>query len=280
MKKKHIPFKTKIDRLRLEAFWGRGKRMLPKPKPVGIKKGTVQVIMAGNVHNIWANDLLQSFMPKRPEGKIFDYAHTFENALERRGFKRLGSGCFSTVYAKDGSKRVVKVTRKIDNWIDYIHWASENGYAGRFAPKVYSYKKFKGKEEPFSVAVVERCKPINNCSAKDDGYIIGALLWPCMRGNTMAQLYLDDMQPGLGKFLLDFNEKFGKDHTDIGGNNMLFREDGSWCLTDPLCGQSKMTVNRLRTKDFLSLAPAIKELYESLYHYTSRRHSMGCSSIS
>ena len=215
---------------------------------------------------------MQQFMPKKPEGKVFDYPHTFERALEKRGFKRLGSGCFSSVYAKDGSDKVLKVTRRIDNWIDYIHWASEKGYAGRFAPKVYSYKKFKAKDgEMFSVAVVERCNPINDCSAKDDGYVINALLWPCMRGNTMAQLYLDDMQQGLPKFLVDFHEKFGQDHTDIGGNNHLFRKDGTWVLTDPLCGRSKMTVNRLRSKDFTSLAPAIKEFYETDYSYTRQK---------
>src|SRR5882672_10391646 len=61
--------------------------------------------------------------------------------LEKKGFKRLGAGAYSTVLGKDGSDKVIKVSRSLDNWIDYIQWSAANGYAGNFAPRVYSWKR-------------------------------------------------------------------------------------------------------------------------------------------
>lgn len=259
MGKKPNKWKNKIDRLRLAAGWGRGARLKPavkaEPQLVlvagrGIKRGEM-------FFNIPRLD--EAYSEAKP-GKVFDNAWSFGQALEKRGYEELGSGCFSTVYAKGDSDRVLKVTRNIDNWIDYIHWASEKGYAGKFAPKVYSYKKFTAKDgEQFSVAVVERMhKGFYSVGIEEDAHIASALMWPCVRGNTMAQLYLEDFSPGLPKFLLDFHEEFGEDRTDIGGNNMMVRKDGSFCLTDPLAGRSKLTVKRLRSRDFTSLGLSLR----------------------
>ena len=55
----------------------------------------------------------------------FEGAYAFIHFLQKRGYKNLGSGAFSTVLGKEGSDRVLKVTRSNDNWIDYIQWAAK-----------------------------------------------------------------------------------------------------------------------------------------------------------
>ncbi len=82
----------------------------------------------------------------------------FGQRLERRGFVKLGGGCFSNVYAKPGSDRVIKVSynKAPDGWPEYVIWAAENGWAGTLAPIVYSFRKFTGSEGAFYVAVIER----------------------------------------------------------------------------------------------------------------------------
>lgn len=248
--------------------WGRGKRFNPpfKPPPVRPKAERAKPVKRVIVDRF-------GFIPHKPPEtdpkKPFLNGWSFGAKLISRGYKKLGSGCFSTVYAKSDDK-VIKVTTILDPWIEYCLWAAEKGYAGTFAPKVYSYKKFKGKDgNEFAVSVVERMeKGFYNVKATEDAYCISALMWPACRGNKMAQLYLDDLSPGLPKFLLDFNEKFGKDHTDIGGNNMMLRKDGSFCLTDPLAGRPSADYKRLRSRDFTSLAPAIKEFrIEGCFRY-------------
>ena len=73
-----------------------------------------------------------------------------------KGFHAVGSGFFSNVLTKDG-KRVVKVGSD-NTWEPYVLWAAENGYAGTFAPKVYSFHLHKDGPEHHRVytAVMER----------------------------------------------------------------------------------------------------------------------------
>lgn len=79
-------------------------------------------------------------------------------ALHKRGFKQLGEGIFSVVLAKPGSDKVIKVCRgwRLDAWGAYAFWATQHGYAGNLAPKVFSYREFNGTVSKFYVAVVER----------------------------------------------------------------------------------------------------------------------------
>lgn len=259
--------------------WGRGKRFNPpfKPKAGRLKRKDFAkaakalakgdeigpLVIIDGWHIPW------NAQPKADPKKPFLNGWSFGAKLVSRGYKKLGNGCFSTVYAKSDDK-VIKVTTVLDPWIEYCVWAAEKGYAGKFAPKVYSYKKFKGKDgNEFAVSVVERMeKGFYNVEAKEDAYCISALMWPACRGNKMAQLYLDDLSPGLPKFLLDFHEKFGKEHTDIGGNNMMLRKDGSFCLTDPLAGRPSADYKRLRSKDFMSFSKPLKELLiEGCFRY-------------
>lgn len=198
------------------------------------------------------------YVPRLPG--IFSSAGSFINALKKRGYKMLGSGAYSTVMAKDGSDRVIKVQRGNDNWIDYIKWSAEKGYTGTLAPRVYSFKRHSN----FAVAIVERMDRCTNDN-KDDLSLIDRLLGPAKHGNVMAKLFLDELSPGCLPFFDGLFTDFG-DHLDLYGKNIMIRKDGSLCVTDPVCGRSNLTsVKRLRTGD-LSPAP-IRIFFESSYRH-------------
>jgi len=125
--------------------------------------------------------------------------------LEKRGYTVLGRGAYSTVLGKEGSDRVIKVSRSLDDWIDYVQWGAANGYAGNFVPRVYSWKRhcrpgtleFGGDErsKDWSVAVVERMA--DTCSDhKHDMALLYNLYYPACSGNIMAKLYMEDLCPG------------------------------------------------------------------------------------
>ncbi len=90
----------------------------------------------------------------------------FIDKLEKRGYKVLGRGAYSTILGKEGSSRVIKVSRSLDDWIDYVQWGAANGYAGNFVPRVYSWKRHERSMKSehaewcgtndWSVAIVER----------------------------------------------------------------------------------------------------------------------------
>jgi len=188
----------------------------------------------------------------------FESGRAFGSYLRKRGFIQLGSGAFSTVFAKEGSDRVIKVTNNPDNWIDYVQWAAQNGYAGTYAPKVFSYKKI----GDFTVSVVERMeKPARDIRPQEDLAFVDHLAsYYLTHNNTVAGVFLDELLPGMCDFLTKLRKEFIKDpdkeRLDMHGGNFMVRKDGSYCFTDPVCGKSKTTSNRLKAKDFVSLASA------------------------
>ena len=179
-------------------------------------------------------------------GKLKSSYLAFENGLIRKGFTRLGAGAYSVVYAKGDSDRVIKITRRADNWIDYCKWAAEEGYAGTFAPRVFSYKKIGS----YSVAVVERCSTLQrDVDRKAPEAVVSGLVPYALKNNETAKLLLDLVQPKLPEFLDAFNKRFPKGQ-DLHGGNIMFRKDGSMCYTDPVCGDSNITSRRLKARDF------------------------------
>lgn len=194
----------------------------------------------------------------KPES-AFASAGSFGRALEKKGFKRLGSGAFSVVYAHPSSDRVIKVTRTLDNWIDYAMWAAKEGYAGTFAPKVYSFKKFT-KDRDFLVSVVERMdKTISWVGEEKDTAMVGNLLKLYAKyDNTLAGCFLDEIAPGFASFTQRLTQEFGT--LDIHDGNIMVRKDGTVCFTDPVSdfqsGGQAIKYNRLKAKDFTSLAQA------------------------
>jgi len=168
----------------------------------------------------FAHDVVEMFFPKKdvkalalgqvigvvdrwgtettvPKISPFKCPFNFIHKLEKRGYKVLGRGAYSTVLGKEGSSRVIKVSRSLDDWIDYIQWGAANGYAGNFVPRVYSWKRHERTEKnehaewcrtnDWSVAVVERMA--DTCSNhKHDMSLLYNLYYPACSGNIMAKL--------------------------------------------------------------------------------------------
>lgn len=82
--------------------------------------------------------------------------------LERRGYRLIGSGAFSWVYAKPKADKVIKVswnswdTEKPkagdEAWLGFMLWANKSPRRLRHAPKLYALKRY----DTFYVALIER----------------------------------------------------------------------------------------------------------------------------
>lgn len=188
--------------------------------------------------------IFRKFMSKRSP---FCNAISFIYALKSRGFVQLGEGAFSTVLAKPGQKRVIKVIRRPDGWIDYVHWGAKKG--SPFIPKVFSYKKIKGKEKDFEVAIVERLEYTFEKAPKDHALRMIPDLMYRSNDNPMAARFMEILAPGLKDFVSDVKKEF-EDHLDLHSGNLMVRKDGSFVLADPVCSGPKTEYHRLKAGDF------------------------------
>lgn len=253
--------KNKVQKIRELLFGPKPARLPPKKaKPKNYRwTGTYTFDSYGNARYTQVRRYNGTTLDKGY--KTFESATGFKKALVRRGYERLGGGSFSTVYAKPGSDRVIKVTHRPDNWIDYCLWGEKEGYAGSLSPKVYSFKVF-NKGQHFSVSVVERMKrDCGRIGRKEDLYVLGDLLYRYVHSeNTMCGLFLEELAPGMADFCLKLKKNFGE--LDLHGGNIMVRDNGSVCVTDPVTymdGELKpKSYVRLKAKDITSLAKAIE----------------------
>jgi hypothetical protein len=166
--------------------------------------------------------------------------------LLKRGYYQIGGGLFSQVFAKKNSDYVIKVSYVIDKWPDYIEWAINHGYDGKFAPKVYSLKFYDG----FYVAIMERLV----CTIEEierNGGRRTYQQWLCRAirdwtGYTYGSS--DDNPAANATELEDFCRKLchlGM-NGDLHNGNVMIRKDGQIVIIDP-CGKSSDTC-RLRIK--------------------------------
>jgi len=185
--------------------------------------------------------------PQIPKARLFKSPTAYAVALQKRGFKVLGRGHFSTVYGKEGYSRVIKVTHYEDNWIDYALWAAKRGWAGKFAPQVYSFRKHTNE---FRVSVVERLdRTLRDLERSHAFRLVGDLVMHADQDNLMANLFLEELEPGLPAFLGDFKKAFGCGRRDFHDGNWMVRGQ-KLVLTDPVCGNSNETNRRLKAGDF------------------------------
>lgn len=185
------------------------------------------------------------------EKKPFDNAEGFIIALKKRGFIELGSGAFATVLGKEGSDRVIKVIRRPDGWINYVHWAAEVGEAGKFAPRVFSYKKIKGRKKDFSVAVMERLSYTLEHTPEEHALkILPQMLWRADT-NPMAAKFTEMLAPGLVGFLgkMAKHWEIPVQNFDLHDGNLMVRPDGTFVVVDPV-SRGEDLYNRLRAGDF------------------------------
>lgn len=61
--------------------------------------------------------------------------YQFLKRLEKHGYEKLGSGSFSSVWAKPGNSKVLKVGIVAnDAWLQYIEWAMSKGLCRQSCP--------------------------------------------------------------------------------------------------------------------------------------------------
>lgn len=255
----------KWKKLGFGLFFGKMPKKEIKPIVAGFKRKKRNRGEPRTDGKVW--DFGQCAWVDPPPGGRFGTAYRMIEALEKKGFKRLGSGHYSTVLGHPKSPdKVIKITRHQDNWIDYVKWAAEKGYAGGFGPRVYSWKKF---PSGWSWAVVERMErcvgesyedvfdssansSVGCSSGTDDDYaVIFSLLDFAAGGNTMAKVYAEDLCPGALDYLTELRKAMRAG--DVRAANTMVRKDGSLCFTDPCCGESNVTTTRLRSGDFSPL---------------------------
>ncbi|MCP3400386.1 hypothetical protein [Bradyrhizobium sp. CCGB20] len=182
----------------------------------------------------------------RAKSVTWETGEEFVGRLIKRGYRVLGAGAYSTVLAKGNSKRVIKVNRKPDSWLDYVIWAAKNNHMGKNAPMVYSFRRFnEGTSDEFYVAVVERMKSTvselpygEQRASRLFGHLTAGMYGRV--GSEHDALAADDMQPGSLRFAIQFKLAFRSD-LDLHAGNFMVRDDGTVACTDPLCGDASGT---------------------------------------
>lgn len=221
---------------------------LAKPAPANDNKMDMADLRKAQENLRKANLINDVFLWHFPRAKEADAKKPFESAdnfiawLKNRKFVTLGRGHFSTVLGVPGKNRIIKVCHYTTNgggWTDYVVWANKNGWGGKFAPAVYSLKTYSGKEKPFTVCVMERLEatfadiPQSNPLA-----IFGTLLhYGTKHKNLAAVEVMEKLQPGISKFLVDFNEEFKNDRWDMHNDNFMLRGTDEFVLTDPIANK-------------------------------------------
>lgn len=166
--------------------------------------------------------------------------------LEGRGFEELGNGLFASVWGKPGSPKVVKVGPVDDGWPAYIGWAKRNGWLGKMAPDVTSFRVIKPeKGGAFYVAVMERLGDTVADYARDHGGRSKIMrTWTTLKPEKYRNAFgeiedLEDKLPDWAPFvkgLEGFVSRHSKDvRFDTHDENWMVTEDGKrLVLTDPL----------------------------------------------
>lgn len=161
----------------------------------------------------------------------------FREFLENKGFKKLGSGLYSVVYAHPTNPDIAIKVGEPDPWPDYAVWATENGYAGKFAPLVHSLKSYKGNgHRDFYVAVMERLvDTIRGVREEYADHNQSRLHNPFNVDGW--ELKRDDSRPDLQDFMHQMsNAGYSGDLHD---GNIMVRKDGEIVITDPVSGYHK-----------------------------------------
>jgi hypothetical protein len=156
-------------------------------------------------------------------GKIMKKCE-YENKLRARGYQLIGSGLYSNVFAAPNSDKVIKVG-DYDEWPSYIQWATQKGYAGTFAPKVFSLKF----HDCYYVALMERLV----CTISQL-YGSGSLEQSRLYSSVICNHDFSDAATDFIAFFQDMR-KAGH-HGDLHNGNVMVRHDGQVVVTDPVAG--------------------------------------------
>ncbi len=162
----------------------------------------------------------------------------YENKLRSLGCELLGKGLYSNVFSIPNTDKVIKVGG-MDKWPTYIKWATENGHAGKFAPKVYSLKF----HDEFYVAIMERLV----CTVgelRDAEY---------HSNNPQVRIFLTmsyESCEAIDFHIYIMELQHRRWSGDLHEGNVMVRHDGQMVITDPVCGYGS---SRFRIKSGVCL---------------------------
>lgn len=159
----------------------------------------------------------------------------FIGKLHDRGYRQLGSGYFSKVFAKPDQDKVIKVSAG-DAYPDYVRWLIESGYAGTFGPKVYAFKRYELEYGiAYNVTVLERMKETVTDSDAQTKKMCKDIRFAMERlnGHGFDKTELLERCPvNWHQFIRDAAKAGMTD--DLKTDNWMVRHDGSMVLTDPI----------------------------------------------
>lgn len=174
---------------------------------------------------------------KHTTTKLFRDYHDLIERVERKGYKRLGNGSYSTVLAKEGRKDCIKIGTD-STWEPYIHWATKRGYAGTFAPRVYEFHQH---NNDIFTARMERLT-VTLYKAKEDD-LSSTLSKACY--GTLPDAY-EERFPGLCEFTTSC--RAAGFTGDWSGSNWMLHE-GRLVLIDPQSGNRGSGARRWKARD-------------------------------
>lgn len=147
----------------------------------------------------------------------------------------LGSGIHSQVYKSKTMGYATKVCQNIDQWPEYVIWATGEGFAGNLAPEVYAIREisfgYVATMELFERTISVTYDLPWNLSGLFDKYVYGWGLPLSIDELCLLDRYL----PGYERFVASYRARFGN-NWDIGGRNIMVRANGTLCITDPIGG--------------------------------------------
>jgi hypothetical protein len=177
-------------------------------------------------------------------GQIRDYL------TKKREYKVIGSGLHSMALHKPPHKKIIKLSRDMDMWPDYILWAKEHNYLGNKAPLVYSLRIEKEHHEHqvknlYYVASVELLTDANDSPEQTD--LIKKI--ECyVRIHNCGSHDQIDLPDDWKEFLENYKMEFKMYPSDLGGRNWLSRQ-GELVLNDPSGSDSRYKqVQKLKIK--------------------------------
>lgn len=167
-------------------------------------------------------------------------ASQISDRLEKHdSYYLVGSGAYSKVYRRIGSTHVIKVCTRGDPVIDYLLWAHQAGWAGTFAPRIYSARRF----SDYSYVVEMESLEIHASQVSEFGRrgAQAANFRYLIRGReAIADAPIPD---GLVEFTEAFRSRFDRlideGYLDIHYENLMIRHNGCLVLTDPFTGETR-----------------------------------------
>ncbi len=161
----------------------------------------------------------------------------YENKLAGLGCQVIGNGLYANVFSVPHRSDLAIKVAGCDPWPDYIRWATKAGYAGKFAPKVYSLKF----HSDYYVAIMERLVcTVREIRFTDKGDY---------RDIRTDQLTLYNQFSGYGRGEKDETAapdfiayvaqlRHHQFYGDMHDGNVMVRHDGQLVITDPVSGGS------------------------------------------